>query len=637
MLSADNLDGILELARWGKGVIADAVYSPDGTLLAVASTLGVSIYQADTLEEKSYFETTASITSLAFSPDGQSLATGLTDNTVGIWKTADGTLIKSFQNEADETARLYDENVQVNTVDFSPDGSILASGSSDGTVNLWQISDGTIILSPKPQGLGISSVIFSPDGATIFSAAFDGTMYRRQVTDGKLLYTYPGKSVVDATLSADGKVLATYDRRYYDVEGSLIIWDVESGKKLQTIAGAEKYESNDISSLAFSPDGQLLSAAWRDHTIKTWDVGSGVLQNTFEDLQPEDGWYYLNDFTAAFSPDGKSLLLAGSDSVGVWDVNNGTLLHNVPIKSNAIYALVVSPDGQILASVEGPDVYLRQIVDGNSISTQEKIQSNDSLAFLPDGSTLAVSMFDKTVRFWPLSETGLRKTFEMGQQEYIDAVAVSPDGKILALGGYFPAGKVELRQISDGSLISEIGFSSGRVTDMAFSNNGDMLAIAGNDQIRLYSASDGKQLKSFSKTGTELALSPDGALVAASYEQTSLRVWNASSGEAIYTIKELPDTMWNLVYSPDGTLLVVGYDEGTIEIRLAADGSLLKSWKGHSRGISDLMFTSDGNLLISASHDGTTLCDYNSETTPRNNLECKAEEKMRCLRIQMVA
>jgi len=612
-ISADNLDMITELARWGKGVITHTVYSPDGNLVAVASTLGVSVYQTDSFEEKVYFETNASVTSITFSPDGESLATGLMDNTVKLWKTSDGTLLKSLDNQKEETTKSKTDKIRVNTVAFSSDGNLLASGLSDGTVNLWKISDDTLILSPQTkQGLGVTKVFFSPDGNTIFSSAYDGTTYLRNVSDGKIIRTFGGKYITDAVLSSDGTILVTYDLHYYGTGSGLLVWDVASGKKLQTILAGERYSDNYVTSISLSPDGQLLAAAWKDHTAKIWSVASGVLQSSFEDLRPNDGWYYYVWPTVAFSPNGQFLLLTDSNSMGVWNLTNGALLHTAVIKSNSAYKLAVSPDGKILASVEGPDVYLRQISDGNLISIKDKIQSNNNVAFLSDGTTLAASMFDNTARLWPLSDQGVRKAFEMGKKEYISIMAISPDASIIALGTNYPSGKVELRQVSDGSLLKTIGFGAASINEMTFSPSGEFLVVsagtrmfvgASATEIKLFKVSDGRQVQSFK--GSNFALSQDGSILAGGLQDKSLMVWDVSNGDKLLTLKDRPDNIWSLAFSPDGKLLVSGYADGTIEVFLVSDGSLLKSWKGHSDGVNDLIFTPDGKLLISASNDGT--------------------------------
>ncbi len=599
-LSADNLDQVVELARWGKGVITDAIYSPDGKFIAVATTLGVSIHQADTLEEILYFETNASVNSLAFSPDGETIATGLKDNTLKLWKASDGVLLKSLDGHTDETAKKGAKKAEVTSVAFSPDGNQLAGGSTDGTVSLWQISDGSLVNTLKDHTKNITSVFFSPDGQALFSASWDGKVSMVNVADGKPIRTFAGRDISDSSVSADGKILVADDQG----NNSLIIWDVESGKKLQTIKEIEQYSCEDLD-MALSPDGQLIAAGLNDHSAKIWSVTSGAAQNTFEDLKPEgNGWYYIDCFTANFSPDGQSMLMAGLNIIGTWDVKKGALLNSAKIKSEQVIDLAFPPDEQMLASVEGPNVNLWKFPDGVLQPSQDLLQSNGSVDFSSDGTTLLASMFDNTARLWPLSDQGVKKSFETDKQDYIRAVAFSPDGQTVALEAVY-TGIVELRQVSDGSLIKTmtVGTTYG-AGSVGFSSDGQYLAAALNDQVRLFQLADGKALKSF-KGGLSIAFSPDGTLLAGGAADKTIKVWTIPEGEVLLTIKDRPDEVWAVAFSPDGKFLVAGYADGTIEIFLASDGTLLKSWKGHTAEISDLLFTSDGKLLISSSYDGT--------------------------------
>lgn len=604
-ISADNIDQVVELARWGKGVITDAVYSPDGKLIAVATTLGISIYQADTLEEILYFETNASVNNLAFSPDGETIATGLNDNTLKLWKASDGALLKSLDGHADEKAKKDAKKAEVTSVAFSPDGNQLAGGSTDGTVSLWQVSDGSLVNTLNDHSINVFSVFFSPDGQALFFADI-GDLSMVNVADGKSIRTFnpSNNTIIDAAISADGKTLVTYDHLGYGFEGKLILWDVQTGTKIRTIVGAEKYSSSDITGIALSSDGQFLAAAWEDHTAKIWSVTSGITQNTFEDLQPKDGWYYLEDFALAFSPDSQSLLMAGTNTIGMWDLKKSTLLNSVKIKSEGVNDLAFSPDGQTLAAVEGPNINLWQFPVGSLRPSDDLLQSNGNMDFSPDGATLLVSMFDRTVQLWPLSDQGVRKSFETDKKEYIRAVAYSPDGKNFALMTRDP-GTVELRQVSDGLLLKTMkmgttyGFGS-----VVFSSDGIYLAAALNDQVRLFQVEDGKTLKSF-KGGLSIAFSPDGTLLAGGAENKTINVWNIPKGDVFFTIKDRSDEVWAVTFSPDGKFLVAGYADGTIEVFLTSDGTLLKSWKGHLRAVNDLLFTSDGKMLISSSADGT--------------------------------
>lgn len=599
-ISADNLDEVVELARWGKGVITDAVYSSDGKLIAVATTLGVSIYQADTLEETLYIETDSLINSVAFSPNGESLAAGLADNTAKLWKASDGTLLKTLGGPAKDvtylTASFFNFKDGVISVAFSPDGSLLASGSNDNTVNLWQVSDGSLVRTLKSPSGRVTTVFFSPDGLALFSGS-SGKVDMIQVSDGQQLRTFSGGHVIiDATISADGKILAAYDNQF-SITGNLILWNVEDGKELTRIKALEGFTGDDITSIALSPDGQYIAAGWKSYSAKTWSVASGSLQSTLEDLQPKEEIYYYSSFALAFSPDSQTMLMAGSNVIGIWDVTKGALLNSAGIKSDSIYKIALSPDGQTLASVEGINIYLRQISDGKLIPFQDKVQGRD-FAFSPDGTTLLTSLFDNTARMWPLSEQGARRSFEMEKKENIWEVAFSPDGKNLALG---TMGTVEIRQVADGILLQTIRLATSNYApaEIAFSPNGEFLAVSINGIITLYTAADGKPLKSF-KGGLGMAFSPDSTLLAG-----GAQVWKIPSGEILLTLKDHPEYGVTVAFSPDGKLLLSASGDDTIKVWLVSDGTLLKSWTGHAGLISSIIFSSDGKLLITSSYDGT--------------------------------
>lgn len=604
-ISAENAGQIVELARWGKGVITDAVQSNDGEWIAVASTLGVSILHSDTLEETIYFGTDASINSIVFSSNGETLVTGLNDNTIKVWKVANGILLDTFEYPVDEKAQAKkDYKDEVTGVALSPDGSLLLAGSTDGSVCLWEVSSGNLRSTYKNHTIGVSSVFFSPNGEAFFSSSWDGTVRMMNVSDGSLIRAFGSQLVVDAAISADGGTLVTYDYGLYASRGKIIVWDVASGKKLQTITEGDEYSSNWISRVALSPDGQFVAAAWRDHSAKTWSVSTGTPQNTFEDLQPEGGYYNV-EFDVAFSPDGQSLLLAGSDSVGVWDLNKGTLLNSVKIKSEAVYDIALSPDGKMIGFVEGARAGFLHVTDGSLQSYEEDIRSSGSLEYLPDGTTIAISMYDETARLWPLSDQGVRKTFEFEKKEYISSITVSPDGELIAMGSSYPAGKVELRNITDGTLLRTLTLDStyGYV-GLAFSPDGEYLAASIPRHIGVFRVSDGKRINSLKGYG-RLAFSPDNTLLAAATDDKTARVWAIPGGETVFELTDLPDNVLSVAFSPDGTLLALGEEDGTIQLILVSDGSQVESWRMHSQAVSDLVFSSDGSMLISSSYDGT--------------------------------
>jgi len=614
VISAENLDQLVELARWGEGVITDAAYSPDGKLIGVSSTLGVSLYQAESLEKLIFMETGSAVGSIAFSPDGKSLAAGMEDGGLQLWNL-DGSLVRSLEGHT----------AKVTTVAFSPDGTLLASGSADMSVRLWQVSDGNPALTIKGHSAYVSSVAFSPDGQAIFSGSLDGTVQRRQVSDGKLLHLFSGRNIVDLSVSADGKTLATYEASYAGEGGDLRLWQIESGEKLQTIKGGNYYAADihnvalspdgrligerryeaDIRSVALSPDGKFVAAAWSNYTAKIYDSASGVKKKTFNDLKPEPDQYYRGLFVVAFSPDGGSLLLAGFNVLATWDLATGTLARSAEVGSEPIHKIELSTDGQVLAAIQGSNARLWRMSEGKPLSIPAgPIESNGDVALSPDGKSLMVSSFEGIPWMWPVTSIGGSRSFLSEQEDYATGVRISPDGELLAVGMSYP-GTVKLLQISDGKLAQVMSLREPMDSvSLAFSPDGNYLASCGHNTINVFRVPARNPYRSF-KGAISMAFSPDGKLIAAGAEDRTLHVWKLFTGETLFTLEDLPDSAGRVAFSPDGNLLVAGSADGTITVWNVADGMLLKTWKAHSGSISGLIFTADGKTLISSSWDGT--------------------------------
>jgi WD40 repeat protein len=223
-ISAENAGQVVELARWGKGVISEVTYSPDGKLLAVATSIGIYLYDANTLDEVDYISSSSWVSSVAFSPDGGLLASGSGDGTVNLWRVADGIELRTLEGHTDE----------VRSVAFSPDGGMLASGSYDTTVRLWRVSDGSKVLTLEGHTNCVYSLTFSPDGGLLASSSFDNTVILWRVSDGIQLRTLEGHTdrVFSVAFSPDGGLLASGSEY-----GTVILWQVSDGGQLRTLAG----------------------------------------------------------------------------------------------------------------------------------------------------------------------------------------------------------------------------------------------------------------------------------------------------------------------------------------------------------------------------------------------------------------
>ncbi|MBC5797544.1 trypsin-like peptidase domain-containing protein [Sphaerospermopsis sp. LEGE 00249] len=270
------------------------------------------------------------VRSVAFSPDGQTLASGSYDNTIKLWDVATGKSI----------ATLTGHSYLVNSVAFSPDGKTLASGSGDDTIKLWDVATGKSIATLTGHSEWVNSVAFSPDGKTLASGSLDNTIKLWDVATGKSIATLTGHSsrVISVAFSPDGKTLASGS-----FDNTIKLWDVPTGKSIATLTG----HSDGVSSVAFSPDGKTLASGSFDNTIKLWDVATG------REIATLTGHSTLV-ISVAFSPDGKTLAFGSHDNtIKLWDVATGKSIATLTGHSESVYSVAFSPDGKTLVSGSG--------------------------------------------------------------------------------------------------------------------------------------------------------------------------------------------------------------------------------------------------------------------------------------------
>ena len=248
--------------RIGKGWISSNIaYSPDGALLAVATSIGIWLYDANTGAEVNLLTGHPRVVnSIAFSPNSFMLASGSPDSTIRLWNAHNGKQARTLEGH----------DGSVNCVAFSPVGYTIASGSRDSTIRLWNSRTGVSLHTLEGHSDDVVSVAFSPDGFTLASASRDGTIRLWNARTGEALQIIDGRTdtVTSVAFSLDGLTLASGSRDLWTSDDTVRLWDARTGGHLRTLEG----HTNSVTSVTFSPDGGTLASGSRDGTILLWEL-----------------------------------------------------------------------------------------------------------------------------------------------------------------------------------------------------------------------------------------------------------------------------------------------------------------------------------------------------------------------------
>ena len=270
---------------------------------------------------------TGRIYSVAFSPDGRMLASGSWDNTVRLWDAVTGAHRRTLTGHMNA----------VLSVVFSPNGRALASGSFDKTIRLWNAVTGAHRLTLTGHTDWVYSVAFSPDGQTLASGSDDHTVRVWNVDTGVHRWTITGHTgpVRSVAFSLNGDTLASgsFDK-------TVRLWDAVTGEHRRTLTGHTDW----VYSVAFSPDGRTLGSGSWDRSIRLWNAVTGAHRRTLTG-------HTAGVYSVAFSPDGRTLASGSMDhTVRLWDVVTGTHLQTLTGHAEGVYSVGLSPDGRVLAS-----------------------------------------------------------------------------------------------------------------------------------------------------------------------------------------------------------------------------------------------------------------------------------------------
>ena len=623
--------------RLGKGYINDITYSPDSSRLAVASSIGIWIYDAETGEELDLFMgRSAPVERLAYSPDGRFIASSsvntsssrvnksvllwdaetgkqkaiLTDvgkDDISFLYSPDGSTI-AVRNAKE--VRLWDTGTEkhkitithdghINNFVYSPDGSTIATGDYT-EIKLWDAATGkhkTTLLDTGHHHK-FSSFLYSPDGSTIATAGgdlSDRNVWLWDVVTGehKATLIHAGNNIT-FVYSPDGSTIATGDE--YHRDGAVRLWDVRTGEQKTTLTHAHR-----VRGFAYSPDGSKITTTTTDllpgstgtiAEVCLWDPNTAKLQTIFT----EDG----------------SKSVYGSDGSTVTWVNS----IGKPVYGwvNSIGKPIYGSDGNTIATVcyivesESYKGYIGVCLWDAATGKHKAIFTGAGnvacFAYSPDGRTIvtgAEPLSNGTVRLWDAA-TGKHKATPIGHTRALSSLAYSPDGRTIATRTVFsvnPRSKIT----SDSTYKQEVwlwdavtGAHKATLTEAedivhcVYSPDGSIIATIDGygTQIQLWDAATGAHKTTLTVPSygfSNLSYSPDDSTSAPTKNGYRMRLWNA-----VTRLLSSP------LYSPDGSTIATIIDGSRVQLWDAATGEH-KNTLIHTEDVISFVYSPDSSTI----------------------------------------
>ncbi len=597
--------------RFGRGAIEQIEYSPDGTMLAAATYIGVWLYDVETGNELQLLATEpAAVQSIAFSPDGTKLVSSARGTPLSLWDVESGRLLRTFSAETNSSNK---------GVAYSPDGTIIAGNGSSGTVQLWNPDTGENIrtLKGEESWTALNCIQFSPDGKTLATGWHDSTISLWDVNTGTIRHTLTDHEEMVSTLTftPDGKTLVSGSR-----DETIRLWDVNTGNLTNTLS--EHYDI--ILDVAVSPHGNILVACDNHYEIRLWNLNTGEMLKKITE-------YFHTPRSIVFSADGNTFTTGGYNThIYIWDVATVMKIRTFTKHTYYSWQVAFSPTENTIAVLGYGTVLLADTETGKLKHTfNGTSQSISTLAYSPDGTMLATGSAD-TLRLWD-TQTGTVLLPPMDTSGEPSHITFSRDGELVAcIGNTYSDQHLHTYETASGKQLHSIkvfthtllGYSSNQpnleiehsrwVNSIAFSPDGTTIAsCAADNAIRFWDVDNGTHLRKIETHEyriSDIAFSPDGQTITG-ISYGFIHQWNVETGAELRTIPMPKETRRRtyMALNSDGTMAAMGYDDGTVRLWDMADITQTRVLKGHTSWIRLVTFSPDGRTLASGSADGTVL------------------------------
>jgi WD40 repeat protein/class 3 adenylate cyclase len=529
-----------------------------------------------------------------------------------------------------DSVRLWagHEGSDLNDVQFSEDGSILATAGDDGFLKIWDPDSGDEISSVQG-ATGAVGQSFDADGRHVAATWPEAGMIRVAETATGDIVSRIEMDIFpwDSALSPDGTRLAVAGPD----SDSVPVFDVRTGDVL-----VELENTPSVNSVSWSPNGRWIATGDVDSSVRVWDAATGALE---ERLLGHTGIV----ITVDWSPDSRRIVSGGSDGTArVWELEVHPTRGTAVVVGRQVHLLAAQGTQSGVFAAFSPDA--RHVITGDvgiagikiwdlSIQGDAEVVNLPTdpglvdAAYLPDGRIVA-SHDGGSVGIWNVDRDATEPVATLGPAGGSDLpvflVAPSPDGELVAMvRDLSPV--VSVWNVQTSTLAFDYDARTDGITSIDWSSDGRYLAVAEfSGPLHVLDAEDGGRR---TLVGSEpephqiraLAFAPDGQMIAtASFNQevpdtNHVSIWDWTTGEVVKTLDDVSAS--SLTYDGSGERLAIGYYDGTVEIRGASTGEVERSFGAGSVTVMNVVFSPDGNLLATGGEDATIrLFDTHAES-----------------------
>jgi WD40 repeat protein len=478
-------------------------------------------------------------------------------------------LVRAMESVDAQLLTFEGHEASIKTSKFSPDGAQIVTASWDKTARIWNVSNGEIAAVLAGHTAPVNIAIYSKDGRYIATGSDDQTINIWNAKTYQLHCTLEGHSGIVglAEFSADNSLLITANGDIYPEEGESVdtnakVWNVDTGELVFTLTD----HTEAISCAKFSPDGTTIATGSLDGSVKIWSSQTGNCLFTFlhfEDDDKDKG----STIVLEFSPDGTQLAVGGGANVAFWDVIGRKLLSTF----------------------------------------RAHISNINSVSFSPDGSLLATSSLDKSAAVWDAQTSEEISRLE-GHKASVTSAIFSLDSRSVLTTSM--DAKAKLWEAKSGRLIQCFEGHRAEIVDASFNFDGTRVVTASWDgTAKLWNASNNR-FKAFLDCEESMLMATFNAegskIVTPNIDSSDpmAHVWDFSTGECIFSLKEHSDLIEYASFSPDGHYIVTTSADKTAKVWNAENGSLITTLTGHTNTVKFAVFSSDSQMVATASFDG---------------------------------